>query len=305
MRVRAVLCGVDFTEHSQRALRYGLAFANAEQGALYVAFVNTPLLSDAPTVVYDLDALHSQTEREITEFVQRTTATAGEISTAAMPIVGTGRADRELLRLAGHHSVDLIVVGTHGTGGYRSTVLGSTAERLLRQTLIPVLAVPPTTLSTVSLATDRPALHPRTILAPVDFGEPTEDQLEAATELARSLDARLILMHVLTPVQLAPAWQGQLVVQERIRRAQALERLEQLAEEIDLPSAPEIILVNGRPADEISATAKQRRIGLIVIGLRDRRDAHDTHTGTVASRVLAQAPAPVLALPSHGPTTAA
>ncbi len=305
MKIQAVLCGIDFSEHSQRALRYGLALANVANGALYVAFVNAPLISDAPHVVYDVEALKTQTERELTEFVQRTAPAGAESGINLTPLVGTGRPDHELLRLGGHESVDLIVIGSHGTGGYRTTVLGSTAARVLRQTQVPVLVVPPTTLSTVALASERPAIHPGTILVPVDFSDATENLVDAAVELAQMFDARLILMHVLTPVELTPAWQGQLPVQDRIRRGQANEHLERLAREIDLPSAPEVILTAGRPADQIPAIANQRRIGLIVIGLREDSGAHGGHIGNVASRLLAQAPAPVLALPNRGPTEAA
>ena len=39
-------------------------------------------------------------------------------------------------------ATDLIVMGTQGLGGFRKWLLGSTTERLLRRTHLPVLAVP-------------------------------------------------------------------------------------------------------------------------------------------------------------------
>ena len=40
---------------------------------------------------------------------------------------------------------DLIVVGTHGRGGFRSAVLGSVARGLLHRAFCPVLSIPPET----------------------------------------------------------------------------------------------------------------------------------------------------------------
>jgi len=44
-----------------------------------------------------------------------------------------------------HDTADLIVVGTHGWGGFRSAVLGSVAHGLLHDAYCPVLSIPPET----------------------------------------------------------------------------------------------------------------------------------------------------------------
>lgn len=47
----------------------------------------------------------------------------------------------EILRRARTHGIDLVVVGTHGRTGLKHLVLGSVAERVVRQAPCPVLVV--------------------------------------------------------------------------------------------------------------------------------------------------------------------
>jgi nucleotide-binding universal stress UspA family protein len=47
----------------------------------------------------------------------------------------------EILRYAGEHNVDLVVIGTHGRGPLGHMVMGSVAERVVRKSNCPVLTV--------------------------------------------------------------------------------------------------------------------------------------------------------------------
>ncbi len=50
-----------------------------------------------------------------------------------------GTAGKEIVRFAREGGLDLIVVGTHGRTGVRHLVLGSVAERVVREAHCPVL----------------------------------------------------------------------------------------------------------------------------------------------------------------------
>ena len=54
-------------------------------------------------------------------------------------VVGVGRPAEELLRIARDPRADLIVMSSHGLTGIRKLFFGSTAERVLRESDIPVL----------------------------------------------------------------------------------------------------------------------------------------------------------------------
>jgi nucleotide-binding universal stress UspA family protein len=95
-------------------------------------FGGAPLLSEEPDLV-------AKIERQIAEL--------HELGFTAEVKVVTGTRDVPALiaEAAREVGADLIVVGTHGWGGFRSAVLGSVARGLLHRAYCPVLSVPPET----------------------------------------------------------------------------------------------------------------------------------------------------------------
>ncbi len=57
--------------------------------------------------------------------------------------VATGNAATEILNLTAAQNIDLIVMGTHGRTGVKHFFLGSVAERVVRESPVPVLTIHP------------------------------------------------------------------------------------------------------------------------------------------------------------------
>jgi len=57
--------------------------------------------------------------------------------------VASGNAAPEILNLAAARKIDLIVMGTHGRTGVKHFLLGSVAERVVRESPVPVLTIHP------------------------------------------------------------------------------------------------------------------------------------------------------------------
>jgi len=47
----------------------------------------------------------------------------------------------EIIRYSKEHSIDMIVMGTHGYTGFKHIFMGSVAEKVVRYSLVPVLTV--------------------------------------------------------------------------------------------------------------------------------------------------------------------
>jgi nucleotide-binding universal stress UspA family protein len=62
-------------------------------------------------------------------------------------LIVTGEAAAELMSWAAAKQVQLIIIGTHGRRGVTRLLLGSVAERVLREAPCAVLVVPTTTVS--------------------------------------------------------------------------------------------------------------------------------------------------------------
>lgn len=92
-----------------------------------------------------------------------------------------------ILEASAAGSFDFVIMGTHGRHGARRMWLGSVAERVLRQSTIPVLAVrqPPA------------ALLFQRILCPVNLTEVSESALEYAAEIAEAAASNLTVLHAL------------------------------------------------------------------------------------------------------------
>jgi nucleotide-binding universal stress UspA family protein len=84
--------------------------------------------------------LRRNLEQEATESLTRVAAEGG--AAAAELVVRHGKAGQELLRYAREAHAELIVMGVSGRGAIDRAILGSTAQRVLRDAPCPVLTVP-------------------------------------------------------------------------------------------------------------------------------------------------------------------
>jgi nucleotide-binding universal stress UspA family protein len=133
---------VDFSRTSRAALRCAAAIAQRFHGRLVVLFVNDPLLVAAASAAADSRGLVATSTKELKQFASR--VLKGETS-PVLCLVAVGVPPQEILKTASRLSCDVIVMGTSGVGSVGRLFFGSTIDRVLRATRIPVVAVPPTT----------------------------------------------------------------------------------------------------------------------------------------------------------------
>jgi nucleotide-binding universal stress UspA family protein len=135
-----------------------------------------------------------------------------------------------------------------------------------------------------------PAHH---FLVPIDFSPDAEYALEYAVGLARTLQAKLTLLHVLEP----------LVGSVEIMPAPFLQGLEDKVTEAMLPYharvtatglACDYTIVHGVPFQVIIDTARTAHMDLIIMGTHGRTGLRHVLIGSVAERVVRLAPCPVL-----------
>jgi nucleotide-binding universal stress UspA family protein len=89
-------------------------------------------------VVINLDA--DLAERALGELEKLRQQHLGDYPNARC-LVRSGVADAEIVNTARDEQVELIVIGTHGFSGFKHLLLGSTAERVVRDAPCPVLTV--------------------------------------------------------------------------------------------------------------------------------------------------------------------
>ncbi len=143
-----ILIPTDGSDVAENAVEHGIALAEkygAEVHALYVLDLNA---IDVSLGTEQVDRIKSGKFDEMPELQERARRATGHVADsceerglAVVESVVAGRPHLEIDGYAEKHDVDLIVMGSAGRGGVKRMLLGSVAERTLRETTTPVLIV--------------------------------------------------------------------------------------------------------------------------------------------------------------------
>jgi universal stress protein A len=289
--VHHVLCPVDFSEASRASLRCAVALADHFRARLTVLTVDDPLL--AQVAAHASPSLVGETDRELRHFfssaIERPTAAGAHVAYRVV----IGKPAAEILREAREDHADLIVMSSQGRSGARKMFFGSTTERVLRETDVPVLVTPDTPLLARALTDPRQVTR---IIVPVDLtGEPNE-HVDVAAAIGAAASVPLLLVHVLEPVFVPYNVRMAMGGVDAARRERAAEHMADLAGRLSRAVAVETLVLSGDPSEEVTKLVDTRRANLIVMGLHSA-GALGPRMGSVTYRVLCLSHAPVLALP--------
>ena len=286
-----ILCPVDFSDASLGSLKYARLIAGHFGARMMVLAVEDPLLTEA----IDLGTGHEwnpeDTRNELTRFVSRA---LGDVQLNDVEYeITVGKPAQQILKTAQEKACDLIVMSTHGLTGMRKMFFGSTTERVLRETTVPVLATPP---GEVPSSMDQMRASIGRILVPVDLSDASIHQVQVARSVSDALRVPFIATYVVEPVRSPLAAKLHLPSIEIERKTRAEDALGELLATVPRALHPEALVAYGDPAEEIAKVARDRRAGLIVIGLHGS-PLLGPRMGSVTYRVLCLVSALVLALP--------
>jgi nucleotide-binding universal stress UspA family protein len=294
MRLPTVLCPIDFSDASKSALCFATAIADHFGARLTVLTVDDPLLAEVAKTTGRIPSLAAETERELRRFCSDTLAQFPAGPKTVEYLVAVGKPAIEILHAATEQHADLIVISSHGRSGVRKMFFGSTTERVLRETTVPVLITPDERPPATSLS--ELARHINRVVAPVDLTDASPHQISVAAGLAQALGTPLIAAHVVEPIFVPYSVRLAIPGTEAARRADAEERLSALTAASLGGAAVEAIVLTGEPSEEIIRLIEARRANLVVMGLHASGLA-GPRMGSVTYRVLCTTRALVLAVP--------
>lgn len=143
---KRILVAVDGSATSRRAFEAAVELAKAMGSTLYPFYVveNTPMYFDAPG--YDPSILRNQMIAQGNDLAGEMNKAMRERGVPGDMITGEASSLDDVptlvLEAAKTHGAELIVMGTHGRRGVQRLILGSVAERCVRQSSLPVLLIP-------------------------------------------------------------------------------------------------------------------------------------------------------------------
>ena len=293
-----IVCPVDFSDFSRRALGFGVAIARwygVPLTALYVQPVADPvpaLFAGLATAMPERTSLSTADRHQLHREVEALLPKDSSDVTVSCAIA-EGRVANEIIAEAG--STDLIVMGTHGRSGFERYVIGSVTDKVLRKAQAAVMTVPQSRPAPVGSV---PTLFHR-IMAAVDWSAPSREGLVVALSLAGDADAHLTLLHVVEVPRYLSQWidEGRDAEQAVAQwKAQALTRLRSVAgDEVRRHAHVEPRVEAGVAYREILRVASEEESELIVIGAHGET-IHATFVGSTVQHVVRSAECPVLVM---------
>ena len=139
----------------------------------------------------------------------------------------------------------------------------------------------------------------RRILHPTDFSRASSAAYKRAVDMAKGNRAELLVVHVLTPAVpiVADGYVSPQVYEDMANatRAYGKKHLDALVRKAKQAGAKaKGLLLEGVPHERIAQAARSRKADLVVIGTHGRTGLAKLFLGSVATRLVAGAPCPVL-----------
>lgn len=298
LAIKTILCPTDLSDASHHAFEHAVAIA----GYYKAEFVLLHVVSPTPVLVpgyapiggpfFPPEALSAEIERaklKVREVLAPVTASGihTRVDVTSGPTVAT------ILEKVGALDADLLVMGTHGAGGFEHLVLGSVTEKVMRKAPCPVLTVPPRAQATSKLPFER-------LLCPIDFSSQSLAAFELACSLARESGAYVTMLHVVDwPDHDATRAPSHFEVPEYTRYLEddAMEQLQRLAKDVAGEGvSPVVRLAHGKPYRQVLEAARDTSADLIVMGVHGRNALNAMLFGSTTNQVVRRATCPVLTL---------
>jgi nucleotide-binding universal stress UspA family protein len=299
-KIKKILVPLDFSPASMEALDYAVWVAKQFHAAIHLVHVYPP---DEASSVPGAAHLLLQSAEAIERLNEELTGIHRKHVPTFRPEnchIRGGRPYEQIVRLARELDADLIALSTRGHSGLKHLLLGSTAERVVRNAPCPVLVA---RKRKQRAKASGEAIAIRTILVPTDFSQCSLAGTEYAAFLARTVGATLRLFHAIYPYT-----NYVFVDRAGVRLSGLAEAVEETArQEMDalkqmdfLRGLPVQIETHPGPAvDEICAAASAPDADLVVISTHGRTGLKHALIGSVAEHVVRYAERPVLVVPSR------
>jgi nucleotide-binding universal stress UspA family protein len=305
---RSLLVPLDGSMFGEHALPLALSIARRARAGLQVVHVHSPMeatyVPDGVFIDEGLDARLKQGEQAYLDGIVKRLAAVSDVRVTSALLEGQDISASVRERAIGA-GVDLVVMTTHGRGAMGRFWLGSVADRLVRDLLMPLLLVRPEDAA--------PDFGRKVVLKhmllPLDGSPFAEQMLEPAVALGSLMDADYTLLRVIKPVwpggydfhgaglgQEAQSLLDQIDRAQEQLRKEAEEYLHRVAERLRERSlrVQTWVEVEEQPAVAILKRATAPAIDLVALETHGRRGLSRLFLGSVADKVIRAASLPVL-----------
>ncbi len=241
-----------------------------------------------------VDLIRETAAKQLSTYVETLRAEGIEAKTEIV----TGPIVSEILRVAEDHRVSLIVAGRQKRDVLGEIFVGSTTDRVIRKSKVPVLVAK---YHTLTLAGSEVREHYctdmlRKILFPTDWSACSGRAKDLLPLLRAAGASEVVLAHVIEDFSDFADIPGHLRDDARISMtSRAQEELEPMTRELQTHGFQvKAVLLYGDPYREIIRTATEEDVSLIVMGSHGKGFVRGILWGNVSQRVVEYSEKPVL-----------
>ena len=188
--MKRILVPTDFSKHAEYALKVAAQFAKKYNAEIYLLhLLDLPHQSndaishghDIPEIMFFKNAMTQKMDDLLDEDYLENI----EVS----KILQIGQAFDGIMKVINNNEIDLIVMGSHGASGVKEMFVGSNAEKVVRNSNVPVLVI----------KDEKPNFNIEDFVFASDFSEEIKKPFENVVKFANELGATLHLVNVNTP----------------------------------------------------------------------------------------------------------
>lgn len=196
--MKKILVPCDFSEQAVNAFRFAADVAAQSKGEVHLVHViELPVMHDSvlmPVMSFEealLKELREKAEKEFNKLKNKFGA-AGVNIISSVIFGGTSRMITDYIT---DQSIDLVVMGTKGASGVKEILIGSNAEKVVRKSPVPVIAIK----KYVKASTIKNIVFPNTLDT-----ETQEDLVMKVKALQNFFKAKIHILWVNTPTNFTP-----------------------------------------------------------------------------------------------------
>lgn len=198
--IKRILVPTDFSKHSHNAFKFAEELANQSNAEVHIYHV-----IEAPSASYSEGSFNAEGQIETSGAHEEVVFTKSLISKVKKKVhqfaseakhekvkfhshVEVGDVFKSIIGTAEDHDMDIMVIGTHGAHGFGEVLVGSTAEKLVRHSPVPVIAVK-----------EEVDLTLRNLVFASEFNEDLSKVMPIVKYLQKIFGSKLHLVRVNTP----------------------------------------------------------------------------------------------------------
>ena len=301
--IQRILFATDFSQCSSHAFQFALSWSEACVAELHIIHVLGPYTGldiEASVTKLYVDEQQKISRTKLDDLLMEAKTRVPATSTQLV----CGMPSDQISEYAVDYHADLVITGTHGWTGLDRILLGSIAERVVRQSPCPVMTVRYTEGATQksenhtippSKSEDDKRLTPHHLLIPIDFSECSLNAYEYGVQVAKCYDASVTLLHALEPLSYSLDFNLTHPVENKEYRQKVESRLSEFSDVLKNQGLRADYQLRDKPASSaIPRTLSAIQADMIVMGTHGRGGFSRLEMGSVAEAVLRQSPYPVL-----------